>query len=286
MLSQDVYQDFLLAKELQGVSQTTLDRYHYSIERLLADLRDPEIGAVTTADVRRWLMAKTYRQISRGIDIKNLKTFFRWVLTEGYRDDNPMDRIPMPKVPEVQPKALSDDEVQRLIKTARKSPRDLAVVLVLLDTAIRASELAGIERDDIDLDRGIVTIKRGKGGKARQVYLSPITGRAVRRYLNSRKDSDPALFLSQRHEPLNRNSLRLLMYRLCDRAGIERHGPHSLRHTAATSLARQGCDAWSLQQILGHTDNRVSLRYIWLTSKDVQEAHRRFSPVGRLRLVA
>lgn len=195
-----------------------------------------------------------------------------------------MERIPTPKLPDVSPKALSDDEVQKLIKAARNSPRDIAVVLTLLDTGIRASELGALERSDIDIDRGILQIRHGKGGKSRQAFMSPITCRAVRRYLSNRKDSDPAAFLSQRHEPLNRNSLRLLMYRLCDKAGIDKHGPHSMRHTAATSLARQGCDAWSLQQLLGHSDNRVSLRYIWLTGKDVQEAHKRFSPVERLRL--
>jgi len=280
MTAIDVYQDFLLAKELQGVSRSTLDRYHYSIERFLTELGTDDITAITTVDIRRWLGAKTYSEITRSIDIKNLRTFWKWVQLEGYRNDNPMLRIPTPKVPEAAPKALSNEEVAKLVGVAKRSKRDLAVVFLLLDSAIRASELSNLQRTDVNLDSGVIQIHNGKGGKSRQAFISPLTARAIRRYVSNRKDKDPALFLSQRGEPLNRNSLRLIMYRLCDRAGIEHHGPHSLRHTAATSLARQGIDAWSLQQLLGHADNRVSLRYIWLTGRDVQEAHRRYSPVN------
>ena len=128
MLSLDVYQDFLLAKELQGVRQTTLERYHYSVEHLLLELDKQDIETVSTADIRRWLMAKTYSEQSRSIDIKNLKTFFRWTRLEGYRQDNPMERIPTPKLPDVSPKALSDDEVQKLIKAARNSTSVMSTV--------------------------------------------------------------------------------------------------------------------------------------------------------------
>ena len=278
MTATEAYQDFFLAKELQGVARSTLDRYHYSIERFLTDLGTDDITAITTVDIGRWLGAKTYSEITP------LRTFFNFLEREGYVDKNPMKLIPTPKLPEVLPKALSDSDVQKLIHAARKNPRDISIVLVFLDSAIRASELGGLNRADIDLDRMTIQIRNGKGGKVRQVYISPVTARAVRRYLSSRKDNDPAAFLSQRHNPMNRDSLRLLMYRLCDKAGIQRRGPSSLRHTSATSLARQGIDAWSLQQLLGHADNKVSLRYIWLIGRDVQEAHKRFSPVERLRL--
>jgi integrase len=121
---------------------------------------------------------------------------------------------------------------------------------------------------------------QSKGGKSRNVYISPITIRAIRRYLSNRKDSDPALFISQRLQPLNRDSLRLIMYRLCDKAGIERKSSHAIRHTAASCMARSGIDSWSLMKLLGHADNRVSLRYIWLTQSQIQEAHTKYGPVN------
>jgi len=144
MTAIDAYQDFLLAKELQCVSRSTLDRYHYSIERFLTELGTDDITAITTVDIRRWLGAKTYSEITRSIDIKNLRTFFNFLEREGYVNKNPMKLIPTPKLPEILPKALSDEDVQKLIHAARKNPRDVAIVLVFLDSAIRASELCGL----------------------------------------------------------------------------------------------------------------------------------------------
>lgn len=281
MDTMEAYDDYLLAKELQGLSKTTMKRYEYSVKRFLTDIGTKDIAEITTLDIRRWLGAKSYSDVSRGIDIKNLRTFFRWVAAEGYRDNDPMSRIPMPKMPDVEKRALTDEEVARLVETARKnSRRDLAVILTLVDTGIRASELGDLERSDIDLDRLTVTVRCGKGGKGRMAYISPVTARAIRRYISTRRDSDPALFLTNRDLPFGRDSLRLLMYRLSERAGIGKVGPHCLRHTFATSLARQGIDAWSLQSLLGHSDNRVCLRYIHLAGRDIQEAHRRYSPVS------
>lgn len=277
----EVFDDYLLAKQLQGLSPTTLDRYQYSVKRLLTDLDKSDIADITAGDVRRWLGAKTYSDVSRGIDIKNSKTFFRWVKEEGYRDDNPMERIPMPKVADPQKRALDEREMAKLIEAARKSSRrDLAIILVLTDTGMRASELGDLERADIDLDQLTIRIRCGKGGKGRVAFFSPLTARGVRRYLASRKDSDPALFLTNRGLPFNRDSLRQLLYRLSGRAGLGQVGPHCLRHSFATSLARQGCDAWSMQSLLGHSDNRVCLRYIHLAGRDIQAAHKRYSPVS------
>lgn len=276
----DVYDDYVLAKQLQGLSPTTLERYEYSVKRLLTDLDKGGIADITAGDIRKWLGAKTYGDVSRGIDIKNLKTFFRWVKGEGYREDDPMARIPMPRTSDPEKRALDADEMGLLIETARKSgKRDLAIVLVLTDTGIRASELGALERHAVDLDQLTVRIRCGKGGKERVAFISPLTGRAIRRYLASRRDSDPALFLTNRGLPFGRDSLRLLMYRLSSRAGIGQVGPHCMRHSFATSLARQGCDSWSLQSLLGHNDNRVSLRYIHLSGRDIHEAHTRYSPV-------
>jgi integrase/recombinase XerD len=280
MLFLDVYEEYLLAKELQGVSPNTLERYKYSLRRVGTDLENPPIESVTTADLRRWLTGMTYGEVSRSIDIRNLRTFFNFATNEGYILDNPMTRIPTPKSPDIEPKALSDSVVQKIVHVSRKSPRDRAIVLCLLDSAVRATELCDLRREDVNLDTGVVQIRRGKGGKSRTAYIGPVTCRAIRVYLSRRKDDDPVLFLSQRGGPLDRNSLRLLLYRLCDRAGVDRAGPHRWRHTAATSLARQGCSSWNLSKILGHSDTRVSNIYIWLNDHEVQAAHRRFSPVA------
>ena len=134
------------------------------------DIRD-----ITAADIRRRLSSRDIKPVSMGIDIKNLRTFFRWVVIEGHLGQNPMDKIPNPKISQRPPKAIDDQEIRRLIQTAKKSPRDLSVVLTLLDTGVRASELGALTRDDLDFDDMSLTVRYGKGGKSRVVYFSPTT---------------------------------------------------------------------------------------------------------------
>lgn len=281
----EVYQDFLLAKELEGVSPTTIQRYEFSIKRMLLEVDIDDIQDISTTDIRRWLAGREVKSVTKGIDVKNLRTFFKWAASERYRADNPMDRIPTPKVAQRPPKVLDEDEMRRLIQAAKQSPRDLAIVLVLVDCGLRASELGALERDDLDFDGLSLLVRNGKGGKPRTAFFSPTTARAVRRYLRTRKDTDPALFLSQRSEPVNRDSLRLLLYRLSDRAGLNngrRVSPHVLRATFATRFASNGGGAHILQRLMGHSNVATSERYVSLAGRDLAAAHRRYSPVARL----
>jgi site-specific recombinase XerD len=281
----EIYEDFILSKELQGVSANTIERYKYSIERMIREVEITDIRDITAGDIRRWLMGRGVKPVSVGIDIKNLRTFFTWVVAEGHLNESPMDKIPNPKIPQIPPKALEENEIYRLMEAAKRSPRDTAVVLVLIDCGLRASELGSLTRDDLALDDMSLTVRHGKGGKARTVYISETTIRALRRYLRTRQDADPALFLSRQGQPLNRDSLRLLTYRLSDRAGLNngrRVSPHCLRATFATQYCLAGGDAHSLQRLMGHSSTRMAERYVNLVGKDVAAAHRRYSPVSRL----
>jgi len=281
----EIYEDFILAKELQGVSKTTIARYGFSIEKMLMKQEADDISDITTADIRRWLMSRDIKPVSVGIDVKNLRTFFRWVVDEGYRQDDPMDRISTPRVPEPPPRALRRAEIHRLLEAAKQSPRDTAIILVLIDSGIRASELGSLTREDLDLEDLSITVKFGKGGKGRVVYICPTTARALRRYLRTRQDKDQALFLSFRGEIMNRDSLRQLLYRLSDKAGLsngKKISPHQLRHTFASQYALNGGDVFSLMRLMGHSTPRMASRYVALAGRDIKEIHQRCSPVSRL----
>ena len=279
MESEAVISDYIISKQLQGVCQSTLRSYEHSIDRLKKVW--PDVAFLDTKTLRQYF-ATIPNDVTRSIHIKNLRVLYRWMVAEGYREDEPMVRIPNPRIPQVFPKTVSDDDIKALIKTAKKSPRDLAIVLLLLDTGLRASELGSLERDDVDIDNRTLLVRVGKGRKSRMVYFSILTARALRRHLAHRKDTDPALFLSERYQPINRDSLRHLTYRLSDRAGIKRVSPHMLRHTFATQYVASGGDPFSLQRIMGHADNRIAMRYVHLNGGDVQAAHSRHSPVERV----
>lgn len=283
----DAYDDFLLAKQLQGVSNATLLAYEYSIRRMLKTV-GRDYKDLTTSDIRKYLVGLNVGTVSLGIYVKNLKVFFRWLVDEGYREDNPMDRIANPKSSQPLPRILDEGEICRLIDAAKRNRRDTAIILLLLDTGLRASELASLSRGDVNLDDGSLLVRHGKGNKSRYVYISPTTIRALRLYLSRRKDTDPSLFLSQRGETLNRDSLRLLVYRLSQKAGLSngtndrRISPHTIRRTFAVMYVKQGGDPHSLQRLMGHTSIRMSELYVNLAGRDIKEAHDRYSPVTRV----
>jgi integrase/recombinase XerD len=160
-----------------------------------------------------------------------------------------------------------------------------------LDTGVRASECCNLTLDDVDIEARSLLIRNGKGGKDRYTFFSDTTARAISRWLVYRPADtfDDALFISQRTGlRLNRNSLAMVVKRVGERAGIKgvRVSPHTMRHCFATAWIRNGGDSHSLMMLMGHTTTRMAERYVHLVGADVSELHRRYSPVGRLRLVA
>ncbi|MDD5748404.1 MAG: tyrosine-type recombinase/integrase [Actinomycetota bacterium] len=265
--------------------------YDGGTRRFVEYLEDSKMP-LTTATIRQFLASLDgIGSVTLGIRIKVLRTFCRWLFSEGYLPSNVMEKIPNPKVPTVYPYIIADDDIRRLIRTAKKKPRDLALVILLLDTGIRASECCNLTLDDLDIDSRSALIQDGKGAKERYVFYSDTTARALSRWLAYRPTDtfDDAVFLSKKTgQRLNRNSLTMIVKRLGERAGISgvRVSPHSLRHCFATAWIRNGGDVHSLQKMLGHTTVRMSERYVHLANADVSELHRRYSPVGRLRLIA
>jgi site-specific recombinase XerD len=111
----DPLQDFLFAKQLQGLAETTLWAYEYTVRRMLTDI-GKEVTEVTTADIRQHLVCLQVNEVTRGIRIKNLRVCYRWLVADGYRKDDSMAGILTPCVPEKFPSMLDDGEVLKLCK--------------------------------------------------------------------------------------------------------------------------------------------------------------------------
>jgi site-specific recombinase XerC len=123
-------QDYLLAKQLQGLSPRTLDDYDGGTAQFVGYLEDNDLP-LTTATIRQFLASLDgVGPVTLGIRIKVLRTFCRWLHTEGYLKTDVMAPIPNPRVPTVFPHVLPEDDIRRLIQTAKKKPRDLALVLL------------------------------------------------------------------------------------------------------------------------------------------------------------
>jgi len=209
-----------------------------TIRGFLRDLRQAPAAQETGRSLRDGKLApltlKGYVQV--------LRQFFAWAAADGLLDANPASELRPLRVPPVQVQAFSADDVRAMLQVAQRSRhalRDVAILTLLYDTGIRASELTSLTLGVVDLESGWCQV-RGKGGKARSVPLGRAARRALLRYISSGRPepalpSDTHLFLNQTRHPLTRSGLYRLVRQTSERAGIrgKRLSPHTLRHAAA-----------------------------------------------------
>ena len=228
--------------------------------------------------------------------MRALQGFWSWLEEEEFIDKNPFATIRIPKAPIKVTPTFNEDQLRQLfseIDTA--SPvgyRDYAIILTLLDTGIRCSELTGLKVTDVDLEARMMKV-HGKGNKERMVPIGAMVQKAIWKYLN-RYRPEPVIpryeqvFLTQDGRPLSKDRLEAIVERYGKKAGIMgvRVSPHTFRHTMAVTFLRNGGDVFSLQRILGHSQLEVLRVYINLAQSDISRVHQRNSPADNLDLKA
>jgi len=287
---------FSLALRASGRKDRTEDTYVKALtylQRFLIAKGMPAVAAVSTEHLREFFNSMYQRGLqnsSVSIYFRALQQFYKWLVTEGEREDNPLERIPPPRVEEKIQAHYGDDEIQRLLKKlppASRDPRILrnrAIVLTFYDTGLRASELCGLRRDAADLRELTLRVK-GKGGKEREVAISPITAQAIDRYLRHRDDLAPWLFLARGGQPLTHNGLRMFLERLFASVGLEFQGVHAFRRGFAIAFLENGGDPEDLRTLAGWESSQMLRRYTKATeTQRARRAHRKFSPVDHLGL--
>jgi len=224
---------------------------------------------------------------------RTIKAFFSWAAREGYIDQNPAKLLKIPKAPRVLIATLSNSQIRRLLsvvdpRTARGF-RDHCMMIVLLDTGIRLSELVGLRIDNLDLERGVFKVM-GKGARERLVPFGAKVQTALWKYVHKFRP-EPFhpnicnLFLRANGLALTSDQVYRLIRNYGRRVGIEgvRCSPHTFRHTFAKNFLVNGGDLFTLQKILGHSSLAVVRMYVELTPEDVRIQHRQYSPVDWLR---
>jgi site-specific recombinase XerD len=226
---------------------------------------------------------------------RHLRALANFLLAEGLLTETPMKNVRPPKQPKDEIPPLSPEQVQLLLDAARRgraSERDVALVLVLLDTGLRVSELCSLCVRDVDRGAGELDVT-GKGGKRRRVYLGVRARRALWRYLESDRRQAPAdepLFISIGGNTvgaaLTTSGIGHLIRATGQIAGITgvQVSPHNLRRTFAIQFLKGGGDIFHLQKLMGHEDLTVLRRYVAYADADLAEAHRSASPADRMRL--
>lgn len=226
---------------------------------------------------------------------RDLRTFCVFCQMEGLLDTNPLHNVKAPKVPNDQVQPFTAEQVRALLAATAETPfpeRNRAIIMVLVDTGLRVSELCGLQVKDADHVHGEVSVL-GKGGKRRTVYLGTSARRALKRYLlRWRPDADPdePLITSGGGQLSGSGMTRfgiLQVIRECGQnAGLQdvRCSPHSLRHTFAVSFLRAGGNLFELQRLMGHSSLTVLRRYVLLADGDLRKAHQAASPADRMQL--
>jgi integrase/recombinase XerD len=301
---------FVLSYLADGYSPKTMDGYQRSLVRMARFLDDPDPASITTEDIRNFLLHlrqhTALSQSSIQVVWRSIRSFYNWA-SQSLKIERPDKDIPMPKATTRAVSPLSEDEIHSLLDNceymrsantkgrrpfAMRRPtaiRDKALLLFLLDTGVRVGECVRMRVKDVDQKTGEAFIKpygSGRKTKSRFVYLGKSARRALWLYLASREpeDDDAPLFATKSESPMNNSSIRLLLGRLGNRAGVKRCHPHRFRHTFAVQYLRNGGDVFTLQRMLGHSTLDMVRRYLALADADSAEAHRRASPADRWRL--
>ncbi len=299
---------FLLHRAGVGSINTMRD-YRNTLRKWLELIGDVDTGELAADHVRRFLYHLRIERKLAPKTVKNawigLSAFFTWLEGEmGIEHVIRRYKIKMPAAASREIIPLSKTDLRSLLLACERSAqwegkragpttlratrfRDRAIILVLVDTGIRAAELCDLLLGDVDMKTGAVQVRRGKGDKGRTVYLGNLAREGLWRYVSKRKDArlgDP-LFETTQHGSMDRNALRKMLLAAGQRAEIvEPVTPHRLRHTFAITYLRNGGDVYTLQRLLGHSSMEMVKRYLALAQTDIAEAHRRASPVDNWRL--
>ena len=275
----ELLETFLSAKKIEGCSDKTIHYYQSSIVKLLEGL-SKSIKEICTNDIRRYLAEIQERNGLSKVTIDNLRrifsSFFSWLEDEDYIAKSPVRRIHKVRTDTLVKEVLSDENIETL-RDSCNEPRDLAMIDLLLSTGVRVGELVKMNRDDIDFQERQCKVF-GKGNKEREVYFNARTKIHLQRYLESRTDDNPALFvtLSKPHTRLTISGVEVRLRKMGKVVHIDKVHPHKFRRTLATMAIDRGMPIEQVQKLLGHVRIDTTLHYAMVNQTNVKMAHRKF----------
>lgn len=284
----------------RGAATNTRDAYRRDLENFeafaIAQGTDPD--AADTALLRRYmasLAGNGMMATTQARHLSSVRQFFRFLVAEGIRKDDPSSGVDSPRLGRPLPKFLSETEVGALLtaaqtKTGPHGLRLVAMIEVLYATGLRVSELVGLPLGALTRDRSVVIV-RGKGGRERMVPLSDPARRAVAAWLPHRHlfiadgETSPWLFPVKRAKSghLSRDQFSVLLKELAALAGLDPNAvsPHVLRHAFASHLLAHDADLRSVQQMLGHADISTTQIYTHVLDERLKSLVRNYHPLAR-----
>lgn len=300
--------DFLESLEIEkGRSTKTVENYGLYLARFIDLITEDFEGQemIKPSDITPEVLRRFRLKLNRFSDNQNkerlsaltqsyhliaLRGFFKYLAKRGIKSLDP-SLIDLPRAAKKQVTFLHFDEIERLLAEipldTESGLRDRAIIELLFSGGLRVSELCGLNRDSINLERREFMV-RGKGKKDRPIFIDKSTAECIEEYLNMRTDTLPALFLNNsanQQIPSTSGDFRRLTPRSIERivqkytrlAGITKHvTPHTMRHSFATDLLMNGADIRSVQSLLGHANISTTQIYTHITDPHLKEVHEKF----------
>lgn len=314
MLFSKAIEGFILDARGGTYSPSYIPTLQWQLSYMCKYFGDPELSMLTPDDWKRYMLhLRTDYKPKRltgdesplalsTIDNhwKTIRGFYNWASTL-LSISRPDLELPRPKYQSPQIVPFTSDEVKRLIEASQSTlvekangrkyrirrqnaDRDKSLLLILLDTGMRAGELHRLRVGDVNLENGEVYIRPYRDGRksaARTVYLGARTKQAIWKYIAKEQSASDQTRLLFNYKP---NYLRHIIRRIGANAKVARCHPHRFRHTFAIFYLRNGGDVFTLQRLLGHATLEMTRRYLDIVKTDLADAHRRASPVDMWRL--
>lgn len=291
----DSIQSFILDARVRGLRPASLHLYERQLlafSAWAAAVGVTDIDQVDALIVRRYIVSLQDRGL-RPTSIRTagrcLRVWLRFLAAEELIDASPMRTVRLPKAPTPKPDVFTVDELQRLLAAAdadeKFQQRNRAILLALLDTGARIREFTLLQRADIDLDTGKITIRHeiSKTATRRVVFLGVTARAALGDYLATLPPLAPdAPLWHGRQGALTIDGMHKILTRMGRRAGVHPCGPHRFRRTFATQMLHDGADAKSTAALLGHSVDELLRSYVMSNDETLRAAHAQHGPVDKL----
>ncbi len=285
------YTNFL--KIERGLSKNSIDSYKRDINKLSLFVKNLENAPspihITTETIQQFIYeaSKSINARSQARLISGLRSFFDYLVFEDYRKDNPTDLIESPNITRKLPDTLEKEDIDKLIAAIDLShpqgERNKTIIETIYSCGLRVSELINLQLSDLFFDEGYIQVL-GKGNKYRFVPIHITTIHRLNFYINEirsqitpKKEDEDTVFLNRRGKKLTRQMIFIILKELAQKINLKKSiGPHTLRHSFATYLLKNGADLRVIQQLLGHESITTTEIYVHLDNsylKEVVELH-------------
>lgn len=269
---------FVKHKEAHGkATNTTKATYICILEDFIKSIKADTVSDLDILMIDNFidtLSLKNYKPKTIKNKIAVIRSFIKFLYSKNLIDIRP-EAIEIPRTVEVEANFLDKEEQLALIKSARNL-RDKALIMTILSSGLRASEILNLKEDD--LYRRSLIVSRGKGGKPRVTFIDPLTEKSIREYHHKREVDSVFVFTNSFGKPLSRQYLSRMISETALRAGIKKRvSAHTLRHSFATNMLRKGARIEDVQPLMGHSNISTTRLYMHFTNEYLRERYDMFN---------